>query len=120
MTMTPLDDLLTALRAARPDPGCQPSATSPEARAMLARIVQARHPAPRLARRWRLLAAPGSPLAGRVVMRRSTAAFIAAAMAAGPAPVALAVVPWHTPGGPPAPVPPPSRPAPAPPAPPSP
>jgi hypothetical protein len=42
--MIPLDDdLLTALRAARPDPGYQPSATVPEARAMQARIVRARH-----------------------------------------------------------------------------
>jgi hypothetical protein len=58
--MTPFDDdLLTALRAARPDPGYQPSAASPEARAMLARIVQARHRDPRLARRWWPLAAPG-------------------------------------------------------------
>src|SRR5579859_7654872 len=45
--MTPLDDdLLAALRAARPDPGYQPSATSPEAAAMLSRIVRARHGVP--------------------------------------------------------------------------
>jgi hypothetical protein len=33
------DDLLTALRAARPDPGYQPSPTSPEAVALLSRIT---------------------------------------------------------------------------------
>jgi hypothetical protein len=33
------DDLLTALRAARPDPGYQPSPTSPEAVALLSRII---------------------------------------------------------------------------------
>ncbi|HYZ53300.1 MAG TPA: hypothetical protein VE733_07310 [Streptosporangiaceae bacterium] len=56
--MTPLDDeLLTALRAARPAPGYQPSATSPEATAMLAGILQARQdPAPRVTRRRLLLA----------------------------------------------------------------
>ena len=58
--MTPFDDdLLTALLAARPDAGYQPSATSPEARAMLARIVAARPGDPRLARRWWRLAVPG-------------------------------------------------------------
>jgi hypothetical protein len=36
------DDLMAELRAARPDPGYQPSATSPEARAMLARVLRAR------------------------------------------------------------------------------
>jgi hypothetical protein len=36
------DDLLAALRAARPGPGYQPSATSPEARAMLARVLRSR------------------------------------------------------------------------------
>jgi hypothetical protein len=57
--MTPLDDdLLAALRAARPDPGYQPSATSPQAQAMLARVLKsADDPAARrhrLAhRRWR-------------------------------------------------------------------
>ena len=55
--MTPLDDdLLTALRAARPAPGYRPSVASPEASAMLARIVRERRdPAPRLARRRLLL-----------------------------------------------------------------
>jgi hypothetical protein len=33
------DDLLTALRTARPDPGYEPSASSPEATALLARIL---------------------------------------------------------------------------------
>ena len=54
--MTPLDDdLLAALRAARPDPGYRPSASSPQAQAMLARVLRSaddlaarRHPpAPR-------------------------------------------------------------------------
>jgi len=57
--MTPLDDdLLAALGAARPDPGYQPSARSPQAQAMLARVLRsADDPATRrhrLAhRRWR-------------------------------------------------------------------
>jgi hypothetical protein len=103
--MSPLDnDLLTALRAARPDPGYQPSATSPEARAMLARIVQARHAAPRLARRWWVLAAPGSPPAGRpAIRRRRTAAIIiAAATAAGLAVAVLTLLPGNTSGASPA------------------
>ncbi len=56
--MTPLDDdLLTSLQAARPDPGYQPSADSPVATAMLARILQTGHdPASRGTRR-RLLPA---------------------------------------------------------------
>jgi hypothetical protein len=57
--MTPLDDdLLAALRAARPAAGYQPSATSPEAQAMLARVLRSaddpaarRHPL--ALRRWR-------------------------------------------------------------------
>jgi hypothetical protein len=55
---TPLDDgLLTALRAARPDPGDHASASSPEATAMLARVLRARRePAPRVIRRRLLLA----------------------------------------------------------------
>jgi hypothetical protein len=67
--MTSLDDdLLAALRAARPDPGYQPSATSPQAQAMLARVLRPaddpaarRHPPvprppvprPWAVRRWR-------------------------------------------------------------------
>ncbi|HEY6311208.1 MAG TPA: hypothetical protein VIY52_10445 [Streptosporangiaceae bacterium] len=56
--MTPFDDdLLTALRAARPDPGYQPSADSAEAAAMLARALRGRpEPAPRVIRRRLLLA----------------------------------------------------------------
>jgi hypothetical protein len=102
--MTPLDDdLLTALRAARPDPGYQPSATSPEARAMLARIVQAPPAAPRPARRWWLLAAPGSPPAGRPATRRRTAAIIiAAATAAGLTAAVLTLQPANTTGASPA------------------
>jgi hypothetical protein len=76
--MTPLDDdLLTALRAARPDPGYQPSAASPEAREMLARVVQARHRAPRRSRTPALI----------------LAAAAAAALAAG-----LTLLPGSTPG----------------------
>lgn len=37
------DDLLTALRAARPDPGYQPSPASPEALALLARVTATPH-----------------------------------------------------------------------------
>src|SRR5258708_6072411 len=65
------DDLLAALRAARPDPGYQPSATSPDARAMLARVLRSREDRavrPRLAGlRWRprpLLLAGPSAVAG--------------------------------------------------------
>jgi hypothetical protein len=71
--MIPLDDdLLTALRAARPDPGGQPSAASAEAAAMLARILgTSRHPAPAIARRRLLLAglpvAAGAAVAGVAV-----------------------------------------------------
>jgi hypothetical protein len=56
--MTPLDDdLLAALRAARPDAGYQPSAASPEATAMLARILGTRRgKAPKVTRRRLLLA----------------------------------------------------------------
>jgi hypothetical protein len=102
--MTPLDDdLLTALRAARPDPGYQPSATSPEARAMLATIVQARHGAPRLARRWWLPAAPGRPPAGRpATRRRRPAIIVAAATAAGLTAAGLTLLPGNTPGASPA------------------
>ena len=39
MTETGNDDLLTALRSARPDPGYRPSPESPEAAAMLSRIL---------------------------------------------------------------------------------
>lgn len=62
---TPLDDdLLTALRAARPDPGDHASASSPEATAMLAQILRDRRdPAPRVIRR-RLLVAGIPAMAG--------------------------------------------------------
>ncbi len=74
--MTPLDDdLLTALRAARPGLGCQPSATSPEATAMLTRILQDRHErVPHVIRR-RLL------LAGLPVMAGAAAAAVLVASA---------------------------------------
>jgi hypothetical protein len=81
--MTPLDDdLLTALRAARPDPGYQPSATSPEARAMLARTVEAPH-------------GPAHP-----ARRRAPVIIIAAAAAA--AATVLALLPGNTTGASPA------------------
>jgi hypothetical protein len=57
------DDLLTALRAARPDPDYQPSPTSPEAAGLLARILT-RPPATerdRLARPPRRLVLAGIP-----------------------------------------------------------
>ena len=57
MMSLPDDDLLTALRAARPVPDAQPAAASDEAAAMLARIMRAsREPAPRPNRRRFLLA----------------------------------------------------------------
>jgi len=72
--MTPLDDdLLTSLQAARPDPGYQPSAASPVATAMLARILQTdRNKAARGTRRRLLLAGlPGAIIApGRASPRR--------------------------------------------------
>jgi hypothetical protein len=118
--MTPLDDdLLTALREARPDPGYQPSATSPEASAMLARIVQARHGAPRLAAAERDLPAgrqhtlrehlinklrrADNPLTGRPATRRRTPGIIiAAATAAGLAAAGLTLLPGNTSGASPA------------------
>jgi hypothetical protein len=80
--MTPLeDDLLTSLRAARPDPGYRPSAASPEASAMLARILQTRRdPAPRVTRR-RLLLAGLPALAGAA----AAAVLAVAVTSAGPA-----------------------------------
>jgi hypothetical protein len=79
--MTPLDDdLLTSLRAARPDPGYQPSAASPEATAMLARILQTRRdPAPPVTRR-RLLLAGLPALAGAAAI----AVLAVAVTSAGP------------------------------------
>jgi len=68
--MTPADDnLLTALRSARPDPGYHPSPRSPEATAMLAGILGARRePArPRRVTRRRLVLAGLPALAVAVV-----------------------------------------------------
>lgn len=88
--MTPLDDdPLTSLRAARPDPGYRPSAASPEATAMLARILQTRpDPAPRGTRRGlaprgtrrRLLLAGLPALAGAAAV----AVLVVAVTSAGP------------------------------------
>jgi hypothetical protein len=89
--MAPLDDdLLTWLRAARPDPGYQPSAASPEATAMLARVLQAgrdraprgagRGPARRVTRRRLLLA--GVPA---LAAAAAAAVLVVAATSAGPA-----------------------------------
>jgi len=74
--MTPLDDdLLTALRAARPAPGYQPSPASPEATAMLASILQTRRdPAPRLTRRRLLLT--GLPAVAGAAAAAVLAAFV--------------------------------------------
>jgi hypothetical protein len=74
------DDLLTALRAARLDPGYQPSGASPEATAMLARILQARHnPAPRVIRRRVLLV--GLPA---VAGAAAAAVLVASVISSGP------------------------------------
>jgi hypothetical protein len=64
--MTPLDDdLLTALHEARPAPGYQPTADSPEATALLTRILaEPRHPAPRRVTRRRVLLAAAPVAAG--------------------------------------------------------
>jgi hypothetical protein len=58
--MTPLDDdLLAALRTARPAPGYQPSAASPQAQAMFARVLRsADHPPVRWRRRLVLAGLP--------------------------------------------------------------
>jgi hypothetical protein len=84
--MTPLDDdLLISLRAARPDSGHRPSAASPEATAMLARILQSprdpgrRDPVRRRTRR-RLLLAGLAALAGTV----AAAVLIVAVVPANP------------------------------------
>ena len=82
--MTPLDDdLLAALRAARPDPGYQPSPTSPQAQAMLVRVLRSaddpaarRHP--RARRRWRRTLV----LAGLPALAVTVAAAVAAAVLA--------------------------------------
>jgi hypothetical protein len=68
--MIPLDDdLLTALRAARPGTGCEPSAASPEATAMLTQIMRTpRGPAPRWTRRRLLLAAIPATAAAAAAM----------------------------------------------------
>jgi hypothetical protein len=75
--MTPLDDdVLTALRAARPGAGDEPSADSPEAAAMLARILQTRRdPAPHLTRRRLMLA--GIPAVAGVAAAAVVAAVVA-------------------------------------------
>jgi hypothetical protein len=77
--MTPHDDdLLTALRAARPTAGYDPSASSPEATAMLTRILTAPEaPADRVTRRRLLLA--GIPAAAGV----AAAAVLATTLASG-------------------------------------
>src|SRR5260221_10186564 len=87
------DDLLAALRAARPDPGYQPSATSPEARAMLARVLRSREDRavrPRLAGlRWRprpLLLAGLSAVAGAAPPPPPAAVFASPRPRAPPSP----------------------------------
>jgi hypothetical protein len=79
--MIPLDDeLLTALRAARPDSDDQPSAASPEAVDMLARILRtSRHPAPLVTRRRLLLV--GLPAAAGAV---AAAVVVASVISSGP------------------------------------
>jgi hypothetical protein len=99
--MTPLDDdLLTALRAARPGTGYQPSATSPEAGAMLARIMRTpRAPALRRTHRW-LLQARRPARKSRAPWPLPLAGAASVALAAGVA-VALIVAPGaaRRPGG---------------------
>jgi len=89
--MTPLDDdLLTALRAARPDVGYQPSADSPEAAAMLARILQThRDPAPRLTRRRLMLA--GLPAVAGVAAAAVVAVTVTSPGSGGTRPTVAAV-----------------------------
>jgi hypothetical protein len=84
--MTHLDDnLLTALRAARPDTGDQPSASSPQATAMLTRILTApESPTRRLTRR-RLL------LAGVPAVAATAAAVVLATTLTSPGPASNAV-----------------------------
>jgi hypothetical protein len=83
--MTPADDeLLTALRSARPDPGYRPSPRSPEATAMLAGILGARRELehPRRVTRRRIVLAGLPALAVAVV-----AAVVAVSVtSSGPAP----------------------------------
>jgi hypothetical protein len=88
--MTPLDDdVLTALRAARPAPGYQPTATSPQAMAMLARILHTRpDQVPRVTRRL----APG------VSRRRLLLAGLPAAAGAAAATVVAVSVASSGPG----------------------
>jgi hypothetical protein len=77
--MSPFDDdLLTALRAARPAPGYQPPATSPEAIAMLARVLR-QDPARRAIRR-RLLVAGLPAMAGAA----AAAVLVASVTSSGP------------------------------------
>jgi hypothetical protein len=103
--MTQLDDhLLTSLQAARPDPGYQPSADSPVATAMLARILQTgRDPAPRGSRRRLLpavlqgaISAPGR--ARRRIPALAGGLTAAAAAAAAAAAVVLTSGPGAVPG----------------------
>src|SRR5260221_4016038 len=89
------DDLLAALRAARPDPGYQPSATSPEPGAMLARVLRSREDRavrPRLAGlRWRprpLLLAGLSAVAGAAVAAVLETFVTAPGPGSSPSPVA--------------------------------
>jgi hypothetical protein len=89
MTETENDDLLAELRSARPDPGYRPSPQSPEAAAMLSRILDdTRGPGPvrRRGTRRRLVLAGLPSLAAAI-----TAVVIAVAVAqSGPAPGPLA------------------------------
>jgi hypothetical protein len=82
------DDLLAALRAARPDPGYQPSATSPEGRAMLARVLRSREDRaarPRLAGlRWR---SRPLVLAGLSAVAGAAAAAVLVTFVTAPGPV---------------------------------
>jgi hypothetical protein len=82
--MTPADDeLLTALRSARPDPGYRPSSRSPEATAMLAGILGTRREPERSRRVTRRIVLAGLP----ALAAAAVAAVVAVSVTSpGPAP----------------------------------
>src|SRR5215469_17042443 len=89
----PNDDLLTALRAARPDPGYQPSPASPEATALMTRILNI-HPERDRASRpiHRRLVLAGIPaMAGAAAVGMAVAARTGASSPASLVPTAASV-----------------------------
>ncbi|HEX8005427.1 MAG TPA: hypothetical protein VF482_03265 [Trebonia sp.] len=89
----PNDDLLTALRAARPDPGYQPSPASPEAAAMMTRILGAHPERDRVSRpiRRRLVLAGIPAVAGAAAAGSVLATRAGAPSPASPVPAASSV-----------------------------